>query len=267
MRSPCGRFSQTSRPARTGSSPPTICFCERLRSGRRPTCWKAEPSWWLAATAWRDGTGTVYGMTSTLFSDTPFGNEPLFSGPSPTVASSQPAAAAPAAQGAKVIAATDGSALGNPGPAAWAWVVEDNGDQTSGCWASGSVPRQTNNWGELTALAELLKVVPVSTPLEIRMDSTYALKAATEWLAGWKRRNWKTAGGQPVKNLELVQDIDRLMTARRNAGTPTDFKWVKAHKTDGTGDPLNEAADRRAFAAATQAKNGRPGTFGPGWTR
>src|SRR5690242_7144424 len=115
--------------------------------------------------------------SSTLFSDSLFGASSTPS-PAPAVAPS-PAPVAASSSVEKVIAATDGSALGNPGPAGWAWVVEDNGDQTTGCWASGSVPRQTNNWGELTALAELLRVVPVTTPLEIRMDSQYALNCAT----------------------------------------------------------------------------------------
>lgn len=207
--------------------------------------------------------------TSSLFDDDLFGN--AFT-PAPARAAGPPAgetpqrAAAPAAQvssKAKVVAATDGSALGNPGPAGWAWVVEDDGTGTGGSWAAGGHEHNTNNWGELTALLELLRSVPDDVSLEVRMDSTYALKAASEWRHGWKRKGWKTSNGQPVKNLEIIQDIDRLLDAREAS---IEFVWVKAHKTDGTGDPRNEAADRRANAAATSAQRGLDVNAGPGWT-
>lgn len=207
--------------------------------------------------------------TSSLFDDDLFGNA-FAAAPAraagPPVGPAAQRAAAPGAQVSskpQVVAATDGSALGNPGPAGWAWVVEDDGTCTGGSWAAGGHKHNTNNWGELTALLELLRSVPNDVPLEVRMDSTYALKAASEWRHGWKRKGWKTSNGQPVKNLEIIQEIDRLLDARR---APIEFVWVKAHKTDGTGDPRNEAADRRANAAATSAQRGLDVDAGPGWS-
>ncbi|GGX70073.1 ribonuclease HI [Streptomyces anandii JCM 4720] len=81
-------------------------------------------------------------------------------------------------------------------------------------------------------------------PLEVRMDSQYAMKAVTTWLPGWKRNGWKTAAGKPVANQELVVRIDELL-----GGRSVDFRYVPAHQVDG--DPLNDFADRAASQAAT----------------
>ncbi|WP_306319500.1 MULTISPECIES: ribonuclease H [unclassified Streptomyces] len=142
----------------------------------------------------------------------------------------------------RVIAACDGASKGNPGPAAWAWVVAD-GDEKPVRWEAGALGTATNNVAELTALERLLSTVDANVPLEVRMDSQYAMKAVTTWLPGWKRKGWKTAAGKPVANQELVQRIDALLEGRA-----VEFKYVPAHQVDG--DPLNDFADRAASQAA-----------------
>lgn len=142
----------------------------------------------------------------------------------------------------RVIAACDGASKGNPGPAAWAWVVAD-GDEKPVQWEAGALGTATNNVAELTALERLLSTVAADVPLEVRMDSQYAMKAVTTWLPGWKRKGWKTAAGKPVANQELVQRIDALLEGRK-----VEFKYVPAHQVDG--DPLNDFADRAASQAA-----------------
>ncbi|MFZ3562494.1 MULTISPECIES: ribonuclease H family protein [unclassified Streptomyces] len=142
----------------------------------------------------------------------------------------------------RVIAACDGASKGNPGPAAWAWVVAD-GDEKPVQWEAGALGTATNNVAELTALERLLSTVAADVPLEVRMDSQYAMKAVTTWLPGWKRKGWKTAAGKPVANQELVQRIDALLDGRA-----VEFKYVPAHQVDG--DPLNDFADRAASQAA-----------------
>ncbi|WP_416482944.1 ribonuclease H family protein [Streptomyces sp. CL12] len=143
----------------------------------------------------------------------------------------------------RVVAACDGASKGNPGPAGWAWVVSDEDERTPARWAAGPLGRATNNVAELTALERLLSFVDPAVELEIRMDSQYAMKAVTTWLPGWKRNGWKTSGGKPVANQELVVSIDALLEGRS-----VEFRYVPAHQVDG--DPLNDFADRAASQAA-----------------
>ncbi|OIJ66553.1 ribonuclease H family protein [Streptomyces mangrovisoli] len=143
----------------------------------------------------------------------------------------------------RVVAACDGASKGNPGPAGWAWVVAD-GSGTPERWEAGPLGRTTNNVAELTALEQLLGAVDPDVPLEVRMDSQYAMKAVTTWLPGWKRNGWRTSAGKPVANQELVVRIDELL-----AGRAVDFRYVPAHQVDG--DPLNDFADRAASQAAS----------------
>jgi ribonuclease HI len=143
----------------------------------------------------------------------------------------------------RVVAACDGASKGNPGPAGWAWVISD--DRTAPArWEAGPLGRATNNVAELTALERLLAATDPDVPLEVRMDSQYAMKAVTTWLPGWKRNGWKTSAGKPVANQDLVVRIDELLDGR-----DVDFRYVPAHQVDG--DPLNDFADRAASQAAS----------------
>ncbi|MER6675238.1 ribonuclease H family protein [Streptomyces sp. NPDC000983] len=143
----------------------------------------------------------------------------------------------------RAVAACDGASKGNPGPAGWAWVVADE-TETPARWEAGPLGKATNNVAELTALERLLAATDPGVPLEVRMDSQYAMKAVTTWLPGWKRNGWKTSGGKPVANQELVVRIDELL-----AGRSVEFRYVPAHQVDG--DRLNDFADRAASQAAT----------------
>ncbi|MEV7379697.1 ribonuclease H family protein [Streptomyces lydicus] len=142
----------------------------------------------------------------------------------------------------RVIAACDGASKGNPGPAGWGWVLADAGE-TVLRWEAGPLGTATNNVAELTALERLLAATDPVVPIEIRMDSQYAMKAVTTWLPGWKRKGWKTAAGKPVANQDLVMRIDELLTGRE-----VEFRYVPAHQVDG--DRLNDLADRAASQAA-----------------
>ncbi|MCH0540830.1 ribonuclease HI [Streptomyces sp. MUM 203J] len=142
----------------------------------------------------------------------------------------------------RIIAACDGAAKGNPGPAGWAWVIADAEGRPER-WEAGPLGRATNNVGELTALQRLLEAVAPGVSLEVRMDSQYAMKAVTQWLPNWKRNGWKTAAGKPVANQDLVQAIDTLLADR-----DVEFRYVPAHRADG--DHLNAIADQAASDAA-----------------
>ncbi|WP_206310986.1 ribonuclease H [Streptomyces sp. A1499] len=142
-----------------------------------------------------------------------------------------------------IIAACDGAAKKNPGPAAWAWVVAD-AEGVPRRWEAGPLGHSTNNVAELTALAELLEATDPAVPLEVRMDSQYAMNAVTKWIASWKRNGWLTASKKPVANKDLVVRIDALLQGRE-----VTFRHVAAHQVDG--DHLNAIADVAASDAAT----------------
>ncbi|AZM57229.1 ribonuclease HI [Streptomyces sp. WAC 01529] len=142
-----------------------------------------------------------------------------------------------------IIAACDGAAKKNPGPAAWAWVVAD-AEERPLRWEAGPLGHSTNNVAELTALAELLEATDPAVPLEVRMDSQYAMNAVTKWIASWKRNGWLTAAKKPVANKELVVRIDALLQGRA-----VTFRHVAAHRVDG--DHLNAIADVAASDVAT----------------
>ena len=148
----------------------------------------------------------------------------------------------------RVLAACDGACKRNPGPAAWAWVIAEDANGGPGRWAAGPLGDATNNIAELTALEQLLTEVDPGTPLEVRMDSQYAMKAVTTWLPGWRKRGWKTASGSPVANRDLVVRIDALLSGR-----DVKFVYVPAHQTDG--DPLNAFADEAASASAVSQQS------------
>ena len=151
------------------------------------------------------------------------------------------------------VVAIDGSALGNPGPAGWAWYVDEN------CWAAGGWPNSSNNRGELTALLELLKATaPTNEELHVLADSQYVINSVTKWIAGWKANGWRKADKKPVVNVDLMQAIDKAITGRK-----VSFEWVRGH----SGHPLNEAADDKARAAARAYQHHSSVESGPGWTR
>lgn len=151
------------------------------------------------------------------------------------------------------VVAVDGSALGNPGPAGWAWYVDEN------CWAAGGWPSSSNNRGELTALLELLKATaPTNEELHVLADSQYVINSVTKWMSGWKKRGWRKSDKSPVLNADLMQAIDEAISGRK-----VSFEWVRGH----SGHPLNEAADDKARAAATAYQRHGSVEHGPGWTR
>ena len=150
-----------------------------------------------------------------------------------------------------ITAAADGSSLGNPGPAGWAWYVDED------TWDAGGWPQGTNNLGELTAILRLLEATAeTGEELHILADSQYAINVVSKWRLGWKKRGWTKADKKPIKNLELIQEIDRAMEGRR-----VTFEWVKGH----AGHRMNERADDLARGCAEAYQAGRTPKPGPGF--
>jgi ribonuclease HI len=150
-----------------------------------------------------------------------------------------------------ITAAADGSALGNPGPAGWAWYIDEDR------WAAGGWKHGTNNMGELKAVLELFRATAgVDDDLLVLCDSQYVINSVTKWMPGWKRKGWRKADGKPVMNVDLLQELDAALDGRRYR-----FEWVRGH----VGHELNEAADERARAVATAYQRGTPIPAGPGF--
>lgn len=126
---------------------------------------------------------------------------------------------------------TDGSCHPNPGPGGWGvrliW-------GTTAKELYGGSPDQTNNTMEIEAIRQALGARrSLAAPMVIYSDSQYSIKALTQWHHGWRKNNWLTSAGKPVKNVDLIMDTLRLITAN------VTFKWVKGH----AGHEHNERVD------------------------
>jgi ribonuclease HI len=143
---------------------------------------------------------------------------------------------------------TDGACSGNPGPGGWAAIVV-SADGT--LELSGGEPHTTNNRMEYTAALEGLRALPPGSHACIVTDSTLMLESMTKWIKGWKRRGWKTAGGKPVKNQDLVRALEAEIA--RHAAVR--WHWVRGHETgeEHAHKALNDRADQLAVAAARAA--------------
>ncbi len=129
---------------------------------------------------------------------------------------------------------TDGACSGNPGPGGWGAVLIWNGHERE---LKGGEANTTNNRMELTAAAEALEALNRSAAADLYTDSQYVRGGITQWLANWKRNDWRTADRKPVKNVDLWQRLD----AARERHDVT-WHWVRGHAgTDG-----NERADQLA---------------------
>lgn len=129
---------------------------------------------------------------------------------------------------------TDGACRGNPGVGGWGAIIHylDTSKELFG----GS-HETTNNQMEMQAVIEGLKALKEPCNITLYTDSKYVMDGITNWIHGWKQNDWKTANKKPVKNKELWQELDGLVS-RHNI----EWKWVKGH----AGIPGNERADELA---------------------
>ncbi len=140
----------------------------------------------------------------------------------------------------KVELFTDGACLGNPGPGGWGALLRCKGIEKE---LAGGEKLTTNNRMEMMAVIEGLKALKRGCTVEVFTDSQYVQKGISEWIHGWKKRGWRTADKQPVKNADLWQVLD----AARNEHQVT-WTWVRGH----AGHLENERVDQLARAAAEQ---------------
>lgn len=148
---------------------------------------------------------------------------------------------------------TDGSVSGNPGPAAYGYVVLSEEEEVLH-EAVGTWTRSTNQRAEIQAIVSALQWINGLTqdlkhPLRVTVysDSQYAIKCLSEWWPKWERQGWvRRVRGKawPVKNLDLIKAGVAAQRPHKVA-----FQWVKGHN----GDRWNEHVDRMVGAAALRA--------------
>ncbi|WP_324778669.1 ribonuclease HI [Thiobacillus sedimenti] len=136
---------------------------------------------------------------------------------------------------------SDGACKGNPGAGGWGALLVAGGHRKE---IHGGEPNTTNNRMEMTAVIRALELLKRPSTVEVHTDSQYVQKGISEWLPGWKRRNWRTADGKPVKNQDLWERLDALAQQHR-----IEWIWVRGH----AGHPENERADQLANQGVLQA--------------
>ncbi|MBW3563692.1 MAG: ribonuclease HI [Acidobacteria bacterium] len=132
---------------------------------------------------------------------------------------------------------TDGACSGNPGPGGWAALLRWNDHEKL---VSGGDPSTTNNRMELLAVIQGLRSLKRGCSVRIVTDSRYVMDGMTKWLAGWRRRGWKTASKAPVKNQDLWESLDREISLHE-----VEWEWVRGH----SGHEENARVDEAARAA------------------
>jgi ribonuclease HI len=135
----------------------------------------------------------------------------------------------------KVVEAfTDGACRGNPGPGGWGVVLRYQDKEKE---LYGNQAHTTNNRMELTAAIEALSALKHPCEVIITTDSQYVKNGINQWISNWKKRGWKTADKKPVKNIDLWQQLDELVSRHQ-----VKWQWVRGH----SGHPENERADALA---------------------
>ena len=146
-----------------------------------------------------------------------------------------------------LFAYTDGACSGNPGPGGWGvlMIARDGGAVVKERELQGGEKLTTNNRMELMAAISALEALSKPVGITIVTDSAYVKNGVTEWIHGWKRNGWRTAGKDPVKNVELWQRLDAAQARHKVI-----WRWIKGH----AGHAENERAGALARAGMAPFK-------------
>jgi ribonuclease HI len=138
----------------------------------------------------------------------------------------------------------DGACRGNPGPGGWGVLLRTKGVEKE---LFGGEPHTTNNRMELTAVIRAIEALKRPCTIRVYTDSQYVQKGISEWISAWKRRGWRTADKKPVKNVDLWQRLDALVSTH-----DIEWHWVRGH----AGHDGNERADALANRGIDEMKEG-----------
>jgi ribonuclease HI len=137
---------------------------------------------------------------------------------------------------------TDGACSGNPGPGGWGALLRYGDREKTLC--GGEAVGTTNNRMELTAPIQALDSLKHRVTVNLYTDSRYVRDGITKWVINWARNGWMTSAKQPVKNVDLWQQLVAAVSRH-----DVEWHWVKGH----AGDPGNERADRLAAQGMADA--------------
>jgi len=118
---------------------------------------------------------------------------------------------------------TDGACRGNPGPGGWGALLRYGSHEKV---LSGAEAHTTNNRMELMAAIQALVSLTQMCRVELYTDSQYVQKGISEWIVGWKKRNWCNSKKDPVKNADLWQQLDKEAGRHQIS-----WHWVKGHRS------------------------------------
>jgi ribonuclease HI len=140
----------------------------------------------------------------------------------------------------RIVVFCDGAAKGNPGPGGWGVVIATPEGHI--LELGGAAPHTTNNKMELTAAIEALTAIRDDPrAADVHTDSTYVIKGISEWIWGWRRRGWKTAGNTDVLNRDLWMELDSLASARGKGGVA--WHYVRGHSGIAGNERVDAIAD------------------------
>ncbi len=133
-----------------------------------------------------------------------------------------------------IVMYTDGACSGNPGPGGWGAVLMSGQHRKE---LFGGERDTTNNRMEMMAVIRGAEAIKNGAAIDIYTDSKYVMQGMTEWVEGWKKRGWKTASKQPVKNVDLWQRLEQALERHQ-----VNWHWVKGHSGVAENDRADELA-------------------------
>ena len=147
-----------------------------------------------------------------------------------------------------IVAYTDGSSLGNPGPGGFGCILLETEKKVKKEISQG-FRLTTNNRMELLAVITALETLKfTNTEITIITDSKYVVDAVEKrWVFGWVQKNFKGK-----KNSDLWRRFLDVYKTHR-----VKFQWIKGH----AGHHWNEEADKLAVAAANDSANFKVDSF------
>ena len=151
-----------------------------------------------------------------------------------------------------IVVFADGASSGNPGPSGFGAIIATPSGEVREL--GRGFPQATNNQMELEGVIDALRYLrETAGPVAIYTDSVYVIRGITQWIWAWRNRNWKTAEGKDVQNVDQWRALFALVVERKSRFQDQgeiQWHWVKGHQ----GIPGNERVDEIAVSFSKRAR-------------